>query len=419
MSENANGSGRTRRHFLADTGKVALGAAALTAGGPFILSARGETPLKLGMVFAKQGTWTEQGEMLVNGARIALAQAKGQVLGRPVDLVWYDEPSPQAAQQNFQKLVEEEKVSAILGGTNSGTSLAMAAIAKRLRMPYITPNAAAREITGKECNPFTFRVLTTTPVASRALAPYLATVGKKWYFICASYAYGQDVYAQMKAQLDQFGGKEAGVDMTPLGTTDFSSFLLKIRQAKPDVIVAGLPGGDLSAFLKQFADMGMKGKIPVACPIIGDSDLWSIGPGAATGIYGKPWHFSDPNNTKEDRAFTADYAKAHGKPPSDKAWLGWFSMRSLLLGMEQAKGLDGASIVRGLEGVSIDEGGIPAHYRTWDHQMLRKMLVVKVKDTITDKWDWMDVLKVAPERADDLEAQFGSREEIGCQMESL
>lgn len=419
MSENANGSGRTRRHFLADTGKVALGAAALTAGGPFILSARGETPLKLGLVFAKQGTWTEQGEMLVNGARIALAQAQGQLLGRPVDLVWYDEPSPQTAQQNFQKLVEEERVAAVLGGTNSGTALAMAAVAKRLRMPYIAPGAAAREITGKECNPFTFRVLTTTPVASRALAPYLATLGKRWYFICASYAYGQDVYAQMKAQLDQFGGREAGVDMTPLGTTDFSSFLLKIRQAKPDVIVAGLPGGDLSAFLKQFADMGMKGRVPVACPIIGDPDLWSIGPGAATGIYGKPWHFSDPNNTREDRAFTADYVKAHGKPPSDKAWLGWFSMRTLLMGIEQAKGLDGAAIVRGLEGVRIDEGGIPAHYRTWDHQMLRKTLVLKVKDTITDTWDWMDVLKVAPERPEDLEAQFGSREEIGCQMESL
>lgn len=416
MSQTEPGCAPTRRSVLVGTAKAVAGGAALAVGGPFILSARGETAAKIGLVFAKQGTWTEQGELLVSGARIALKQAGSQVLGRPVELVWYDEPSPQVAQQNLQKLAEEEKVVAVLGGTNSGTSLAMSAAARRAKVPYITPNAAAREITGKECSPYTFRVLTTTPVASRAMGPYLAGIGKKWYFICASYAYGQDVYAAMRAQLDQAGGTEVGFDKTPLGTTDFSSFLLKIRQAKPDVIVAGLPGGDLSAFLKQFADMGLKGRIPVACPIIGDSDLWSIGKEAATGIYGKPWHFSDPNNTPEDKAFIEAYRAQFNKPPADKAWLGWFSMRALLAGIEEGKTLEPAAIVRGLETARIVEGGIPAHFRDWDHQMLRKSLLLKVKDTLSDPWDWLDVLKVTPERAEDLEPLFGTRDEIGCSM---
>ncbi|CAO3441148.1 ABC transporter substrate-binding protein [Azospirillum endophyticum] len=409
----------SRRSLLTTAGRAVAGGVALSVGSPFILSARGEVPTKIGLVFAKQGTWTEQGELLVNGANIALEQAKGQVLGRPVQLVWYDEPSPQAAQQNLQKLAEEEKVIAALGGTNSGTALAMSAVAKRVKIPFITPNAAAREITGKECNPYTFRVLTTTSVASRAMGPYLASLGKKWYFICASYAYGQDVYTEMKKQLEEAGGTEVGSDKTPLGTADFSSFLLKIRQAKPDVIIAGLPGGDLSAFLKQFSDMGLKGKIPVACPIIGDSDLWSIGQDAATGIYGKPWHFSDPNNTAADKSFIDAYQAKYKKPPADKAWLGWFSMRSLLLGIEQAKATDAAAIVRGLETARFEDGAIPAYYREWDHQMLRRSLVLKVKDKISDKWDWLDVLKVTPERAADLEPQFGTKDEVGCRMEAL
>lgn len=410
--------GVSRRGLLTTAGRAVIGGAALAAGGPFILSARGEVPVKIGLVFAKQGTWTEQGELLVNGATIALEQAKSQALGRPVQMVWYDEPSPQAAQQNLQKLAEEEKVVAVLGGTNSGTALAMGAVAKRVKVPFITPNAAAREITGKECNPYTFRVLTTTPVASRAMGPQLAAIGKKWYFLCASYAYGMDVYAEMKKQLEEAGGTEVGFDKTPLGTTDFSSFLLKIRQAKPDVIVAGLPGGDLSAFLKQFSDMGMKGKIPVACPIIGDSDLWSIGPDAATGIYGKPWHFSDPNNTAADMEFIAAYQGKYGRPPADKAWLGWFTMRSLLGGIEKAGSVESAALVRGLETARFEEdGAIPAYYRAWDHQMLRRSLVLKVKDKITDKWDWLDVLKVTPENPLDLEKQFGTRDEIACAMD--
>lgn len=399
----------SRRSLLAGT------AAGLAA--PWIRSAAAADPLKLGLVFAKQGTWTEQGEQLVSGARLALEQAGSKLLDRPVELVWLDEPSPQVAQQNMQKLIEEEKVVAVLGGTNSGTSLAMASVARRMKVPYITPNAAAREITGKDCNRYTFRVLTTTPVAARAMAPHLTAIGKKWYFLTASYAFGQDIYTSMKGLLDEAGGREVGQDRTPLGTTDFSSFILKIRQARPDVVVAGLPGGDLSTFLKQYAEMGMKGRIPVACPIIGDADLWAVGPQAATGIFGKPWHFSDPTNPEADRAFVAAYQQRHGKPPADKAWLGWFGMRSLLAGIAQAGSTRGADIVAALEQVKIQDGAVPAYYRSWDHQMLRRCLVLKVKDRITDRWDWLDPLAQAPEKPEGLEALYGTPEEIGCRME--
>ncbi|ATR19498.1 ABC transporter substrate-binding protein (plasmid) [Roseomonas sp. FDAARGOS_362] len=385
---------------------------------PWIRSASAaEDAIKLGLVFAKQGTWTEQGEQLVNGARIALEQVGSKALGRPVELVWLDEPSPQVAQQNMQKLVEEEKVAAVIGGTNSGTSLAMASVAKRAKVPYITPNAAAREITGKDCNRYTFRVLTTTPVASRAMAPHLTAIGKKWYFLTASYAFGQDIYASMKGLLDEAGGRELGHDNTPLGTTDFSSFILKIRSARPDVVVAGLPGGDLSTFLKQYGEMGMKGRIPVACPIIGDADLWAVGPQAATGIYGKPWHFSDPTNPEADRTFAAAYQTRHNKPAADKAWLGWMSMRTLLGGIEKAKSVKPQEIVAALETARFPDGVVDAYYRAWDHQMLRRCLVMKVKEQITDRWDWLDLLAQAPEKPSDLEALYGTPAEIGCQME--
>lgn len=396
---------------------VLAGSAAILAA-PWIRSAQAaEDAIKLGMVFAKQGTWTEQGEQLVSGARIALEQAGGKALGRPVELVWLDEPSPQVAQQNMQKLVEEEKVAAVIGGTNSGTSLAMASVAKRAKVPYITPNAAAREITGKDCNRYTFRVLTTTPVASRAMAPHLTAIGKKWYFLTASYAFGQDIYTSLKGLLEEAGGREVGRDNTPLGTTDFSSFILKIRSARPDVVVAGLPGGDLSTFLKQYGEMGMKGRIPVACPIIGDADLWAIGPQAATGIFGKPWHFSDPTNPEADRAFAAAYQARHNKPAADKAWLGWMSMRTLLGGIEQAKSVKPQDIVAALETARFPDGAVDAYYRAWDHQMLRRCLVMKVKERIADRWDWLDLLAQAPEKPGELETLYGTQAEIGCQME--
>ena len=414
--DNENNGKWSRRKVLQTAGKAAAGSV-VAMSVPGLLRAQAQGPVKIGMVFAKQGVWTEQGEQLATGIKMALDEVGGKILGRNIELVWYDEPNPQSAQQNMAKLIDEDKVVAVIGGSNSGTSLAMSSVARRSKIPYITPNAAAAAVTGKECNPYTFRTLTTTLVASRAMAPALLGVGKKWYFLTANYAFGQDIYTSMSGLLKEANGTEIGVDQAPLGTTDYSSFILKIRQAKPDVVVAGLPGGDLSTFLKQWAEMGMKGKIPIACPIIGDADLWSLNSDAATGYYGKPWHFSSPNNPPADKAFAKAYLDKHGKPAADKVWLGWFSMRMLIAGINQAKSFKAGDIVGGLENARIDDGGSPAYYRAWDHQMLRKCMVFKVKDKITDKWDWLDLVAQEPKNPVDLEKLYGSKIEIGCKMD--
>ncbi|MEI5997047.1 ABC transporter substrate-binding protein [Paraburkholderia bengalensis] len=415
ITQQAQGMGMTRRTWLATAGKtLASGAAVLAA--PAIVRAQGEQPLKLGLLMAKQGVWTEQGEVIANGVKMALDDANNQARGRRVDLVWYDEPNPQSAQQNMQKLIEQDKVIAVIGGTNSGTSLAMSSVANRTKTPYIAPNAAARELTGSSCNPYTFRVLSPTPVTCRALAPSLLAIGKKWHFLVANYAYGQDIQRSMSDLLKQSGGTITGADVTPLNTTDFSSFILKIRQSKPDVVMLGLPGGDLSTFLKQYAEMGMKDKIPVACPIIGDSDLWSINVDAATGYYGKPWHYSSPGHSPEELAFIKKYTAKYGKPPADKAWIGWFTTRALLAGVNQAKSTSGPDIVQSLETVQFGDSSGPAYFRPWDHQMLRRWTVFKVKDHITDKWDWLNQVSAVPQNPAELDALYGSKQEIGCTM---
>ncbi|MEP9321840.1 ABC transporter substrate-binding protein [Paraburkholderia phymatum] len=166
-NQEAQGTGMTRRTWLATAGKtLASGAAVLAA--PAVVRAQGEQPLKLGLLMAKQGVWTEQGEVIANGVKMALDDANNQARGRRVDLVWYDEPNPQSAQQNMQKLIEQDKVIAVIGGTNSGTSLAMSSVANRTKTPYIAPNAAARELTGSSCNPYTFRVLSPTTRCTRS-----------------------------------------------------------------------------------------------------------------------------------------------------------------------------------------------------------------------------------------------------------
>ena len=243
-----------------------------------------------------------------------------------------------------------------------------------------------------------------------------AYLWQKWYHITASYAFGQDILRSSRELLKAAGGTEVGSDEVPLNTADFSSFILKIRQAKPDVVVGGLSAGDLSTFLKQWNELGMKGKIPFVEIAIGDTDIWAVGPEAATGTFTKLWEHSNPNNSADEKAFAAAYLKKYGKPAADKAWMGWITARSLFDSIEAAKSPDATPIIEALEGWKAADGPSSYSYRGFDHQMLVRNLAVSVKPTITNKWDYFDVKATLPENPKDIDKVFGSQEEVGCKM---
>ena len=276
--------------------------------------------------------------------------------GQPAELIWLDEPTPQAAAQNMQKLVQENKVCAVLGGSLSSNALAEEATAAKLNVPFVCNNAAATEITGKNCNRFTFRLNTPVEVQSRMLAPFALTYGKRWYFLTASYAFGRDILRSSRALLRAAGGTEVGSDEAPLNTADFGPFILKIRQAKPDVVMGGLSAGDLSTFLKQWHDLGMKGTIPFVEIGIGDPDIWAVGPDAATGTYTKLWYYKNPENSPQEQAFAAAYEIKYRKPAADKAWMGWIAARSLFDSIDAAGSTEPMPIVEALEDMENSGG---------------------------------------------------------------
>jgi branched-chain amino acid transport system substrate-binding protein len=397
--------------------KVMLGTAALATAplaAPHV--ARAIEPIRIGLLLAKTGQIAAQTEYLANGTFLAMAERSNTIAGQPAELIWLDEPTPQAATQNMQKLVQENKVCAILGGSLSSNALAEEATAAQLKIPFVCNNAAATDITGKNCNRYTFRLNTPVLVQQRMLAPYALKYGKRWYHITASYAFGQDILRSSRELLKQAGGTEVGVDEVPLNTPDFSSFILKIRQAQPDVVVGGLSAGDLSTFLKQWNELGMKGKIPFAEIAIGDTDIWAVGPDAATGTFTKMWYYRNPDNPPEEKAFATAYEKKYRKPPADKAWMGWITARSLFESIDAAKSTDPMAIVEALEAWKVQSGPVSYSYRRFDHQMLVRNLAVTVKDRITDRWDYFDVKAILPENVADLEKVFGTQEEIGCRM---
>jgi branched-chain amino acid transport system substrate-binding protein len=378
-----------------------------------------EKSIKIGLVLAKQGAMAEQSGYLSQGTFLALKQHGNKLLGRPAEVIWVDEPTPQEAQQNMQKLIDGNKVVAVLGGGISANALAMASVAERARIPYIANNAAATDITGKRCNRYTFRIQPPVSVQANALAPYMEKLGKRWYFMIADYAFGQDIENSFGDWLKKADGEMVGRDRVPLNTADYSSFILKIRHARPDVVVGGLAASDLTNFLKQWNELKMKGEVPFSEVAISDTDIWGVGKDAATGIYSTPWYYNNPENSEEDRKFIQAYVNEYGRVPAVKAWMGWYAMRSLLEAIENAKSTEPQRIVQALEEWRDTTSKRPAYYRAWDHQLLHSVLVVGVKPHITDDKDYFDVLATMPAADVDLETIFGSKAGSDCKLGSL
>lgn len=399
---------------MSRTIQTAVQALALTTLCSFATSlAAQEGPIRIGFVMAKQGALAEHGKHHNQGTMLALEQAGNKVRDLPVEVIWLDEPTPQDAQQNMQRLIDEQGVVAVLGGGNSATALAMSAVAQQNKVPFIATNAAATDLTGSKCHRYTFRVQLPVNPQVRAISTELEQRGTNWYYMAASYAFGQDIVNSFQAELDRMGGTSVAVDEAPLNTPDYTSYILKIRAAKPDVVVGGLAGADISTFLKQWNEMGMKDRIPFAQIGVADADIWGIGARAAAGIYAKIWYYDNPENPEEDKAFAETYKERYGHAAPDRAWMGWYSMRTLLQALEQSQSLEPADVVQALEAWKDESRG--TSFRAWDHQMLHPIVIAEAKKEVTDDHAFLDVLSIVP-ASDEL---YGTPEQIGCNIGNL
>jgi branched-chain amino acid transport system substrate-binding protein len=391
-------------------GLAASGAFALAM--PSIVRAQNAS-LKIGTVIPRQGPTALHGEAAARAFQIAIDQVGNRVQDRPVELVVYDDPNPESAQANMRKLIDVDKVAAVIGGQNSSTGLAMAAVGAQTKIPTILTVPIVKEITGKNCDSHVFRCQATAETYAAVLERYTLTVGKRWYFLVGAYAYGAEAYQVMKKHVEAAGGEDLGMDSTPVGTTDFSSYILKIRQAAPDLIVLAIVGNDLATFLKQLAEFGVN--IPVVCHTVGDEDLWAQTwpTGHAEVICAKFWHYNDPANSQVQRDFNDAFSKQARHPASQAAGMAWVGMRMLLEGMKQASSLDSPGIVGGLEKARPE--GLPGYFRTWDHQLVWPIVVGRVRDNVSDKYDVLEILGNRP-TIEEMDKLNGLQQDTLCKM---
>jgi branched-chain amino acid transport system substrate-binding protein len=235
-------------------------------------------------------------------------------------------------------------------------------------------------ITGKDCKWNVYRVCNTTRMEANSVADILFTkYGKKWHFITPDYAFGHTLYDACTADLQKLGGTATGNELTPLGTSDFSAYLIKARAANPDVLIVLVQGSDMVNCLKQIVQFGIDKQIHVAGTQQELESLKAMPPEARIGIWMFEWYWKQAN-TPHVAEFVADIRKrTGGNVPTARTWFGYTSMHSFALVANQEKTLDAMKLAQALGDfelppeVKLQPNKV--YYRKGDHQLMTSAFV--------------------------------------------
>ncbi len=357
---------------------LALGAAPLVAY-PEVSWGADETPIKIGMHDPLTGTYAAEGESEVRGAKMALAEvnAKGGILGRPVELVVEDDNANAGlAAQKAHKLIEKDGCSMIMGAVSSATALSVNQVAHQKGVPYMVTGGHTDPVTGSECHWTTFRICTTTYMLAAGLVNTLVKkFGKKWYFITPDYAFGHTFQAAYAKILQSMGGTVLGNSLSPLGTTDFSSYLIKAQSTHPEVLILLVDGQDLVNCMKQAVQFGLQKKLPIGGGLSELEVLKALPPEARLGWWTLEWYWNQPN-VPHVKQWVERYRKAYpdGSYPSARTWFGYAGLHALAMGAANAKSIEPTKLARALEGMELPpEIKLQPHkvyFRKEDHQLM-------------------------------------------------
>ena len=363
--------------------KTAVAAGVAQIASPFVITARAADAIKIGMVDPLTGAYAAVANNEVIGAKFAVEQinAKGGVLGRPLELLVEDSANDVGTGvQKTRKLIERDQVSFIIGDVNSGVAQAMAQVTAEKKILHIVSGGHTDGITGKDCKWNLFRVCNTTRMEANSVSDILFNkYGKKWHFITPDYAFGHTLQQAGLANLKRLGGTMTGNELTPLGTTDYSAYLIKARAANPDVLLVLPQGSDMVNCLKQIAQFGIDKQIHVAGLQQELESLESMPPEARVGIWMFEWYWKQPGVAGVEQ-FVADIRKrSNGKVPTARTWFGFTSVQTYALVANQEKSLDAVKLAKALGNfelpaeVKLQPNKV--YYRAGDHQLMTSSFV--------------------------------------------
>ncbi len=328
--------------------------------------------------------------------KMAIADFGGTVLGRKISLLVTDHQNkPDIGATKFREWADQNGLNMLIGGSNSGVSIAMSKVAAVKKIPFIAIGAAGSSLTNEDCTAYTVHyVYDTTSLANGTATTMVKNGGKTWFYLTADYAFGTQLQNVASKVVEANGGKNLGAVRVPLGASDFSSFLLQAQGSGAAVLGLANAGGDFSNSLKSAIEFGITKTMKPAALLAFITNIHSLGLETAQGLYLTTGWYWDLND--KTRAFAKRYvAKMNAEPSMDQA--GAYSATLTYLNAVKAAGTtDSDKVMAELKKAKINDMFATGGYIRADGVMVHDMYVMQVKTPHESKypWDYYKVVKV-------------------------
>jgi branched-chain amino acid transport system substrate-binding protein len=410
---------RYNRRTLLKASAAFAGASAI--GFPSIVSGQTDK-IKIGHLTPLTGFLGALGAYATLGMRMAEAEinAAGGIMGRQLEVTSEDSVNPAIAATKAQRMLEQDGATVLMGEINSASALTIMQVAARNKKLFMQIGARSDALRGKNCNKYTFHVDIPNTVMVNAVGKALLrdnmVKDKKFYTLTADYIFGHDLLGAAKRFFSANQGNLIGDELIATDVTDFSPYLLKIRQAKPDVVCSNLAGNQVTTLIKQYAEFGLP--YPIVGFNLNTADAWAAGDGNLSGTWPTVWYHT--LEVPASKTFVANFIKKNGKPPDNHAWIEYISFKMMAQAMNETKSTDTDALIAYFEKETEFDilKARKGHFRAWDHQLMQEAypFTVRPKGQAKDQWDFIAMGSAVPGANEPLESLAPTREQNPCTL---
>lgn len=327
------------------------------------------------------------------------------ILGKKVKYVTGDtQTKSDAARASAKSMIEKDGAVMINGGSSSGVAVAVQGLCQEAGVIFMAGLTHSNDTTGKDKKANGFRHFFNAYMSGAALAPVLANAyGKerRAYHLTADYTWGWTQQESMQAATEAMGWETVNNVLTPLATTDFSSYIAPVLNSGADVLVLNHYGGNMVNSLTSAVQFGLRDKVvngkqlEIVVPLY--SELMAAGAGEnIKGVLGSMnwnWQLQDAAT----KAFVKSFGEKYGRPPSNSAQTCYVQTILYADACERAGTFNPCGVAEALEGFEFDGLGNGATtYRADDHQCFKDVLVMKGAENPTNQYDTLEIVEVTP-----------------------
>jgi len=313
-------------------------------------------PVRIGYLLSLSGPYAAVGVDMRDGFNLCMDEVGRKAGGRSIKVIVQDIGSNQVSKalDAARRLYEKDRIEILAGVVGSGSAYALAGFVRKHKMPFVIGNAGADDLTQRKNSPFIVRPAFVNSAGSHPLGEWAYEKGfRKAVLLGADYAAGYEHVGGIADTFKKKGGKVIQEIWTPLGTMDFAPYLAKIDR-DADVIFIFLAGADALRFVKQYANYGLKDKLPVVAKgyLVDDKILPKLG-ADADGIISES-HWCYVLDTPENRKFTAAYMKKYGHKPTGYSEQGYLTAKLIVEALNKTGGkVEGEKFVKTMRSLEL------------------------------------------------------------------